>query len=249
MCHDTHVNTFFSSQRGKMGLYVCRDSFICVTWLIHMCAMTLSYMFHDCFIHVPWLIHTCALSHEWISECIITHLHVRHTHSYMFHDSFIHVPWLIHMCALSHEWISVCIVFTSTPWPIRTCAMTDLEVCQDSFTRVYIHTYEWVMTHTWTHLFAYNEVRPLTRVKATLHSYLQKRPTYPQKSPFPQKSQYASQSDTFSPITRSDLGTCQSHPPLVAHQRARDWKECHVSGSWGFLCVAPAPVAVCCSVL
>jgi len=33
---------------------------ICVTWLIHTCDVTHSYVWHDSFIRVSWLIHTCA---------------------------------------------------------------------------------------------------------------------------------------------------------------------------------------------
>ena len=57
-----------------------------VTWLIHMCVMTHSYVWHDSFICVTWLIHTCDM-----------------THSYVCHDSFICVPWLIHMCEMTHS--------------------------------------------------------------------------------------------------------------------------------------------------
>ena len=38
----------------------------CVLRLIHMCAMTHSYVCHDSFICVPWLIHMCA-------KCAMTH--------------------------------------------------------------------------------------------------------------------------------------------------------------------------------
>jgi len=45
--------------------YVWHDSFICVTWLIHMCDMTHSYVWHDSFICVThsyvWLIHVCQV--------------------------------------------------------------------------------------------------------------------------------------------------------------------------------------------
>ena len=57
--------------------YVWHDSFICVTWLIHMCDMTHSYVWHDSFM----------------------------THSYVWHDSFICVTWLIHMCDMTHSWL------------------------------------------------------------------------------------------------------------------------------------------------
>jgi len=67
------------------------DSFIHVTWLIHTCDLTHSYMWLDSFIHVTWLIHTCDF-----------------THSYMWLDSFIHVTWLIYISAVTHEQGSQC---------------------------------------------------------------------------------------------------------------------------------------------
>jgi len=45
-----------------------------VTWLIHMCDMTHSYVWHDSFICVTWLIHMCDM-----------------THSYVWHDSWRYV--------------------------------------------------------------------------------------------------------------------------------------------------------------
>ena len=54
-------------------LSVWHGSFICVTWLIHMCDMAYSYVRHDCFICVTWLIHMCDMTHvddscqcEWL---------------------------------------------------------------------------------------------------------------------------------------------------------------------------------------
>ena len=50
-------------------LYVWHDSFICVTWLIHMCDMT-----HSC---VPWLIHMCDMTHSCVChdsfQCVTRH--------------------------------------------------------------------------------------------------------------------------------------------------------------------------------
>jgi len=66
-------------------LYACHDSFVCVTWLIHIRAMTHSHLWYDSFTWVPWLIY-------------IHHM----THSYVWHDSFICVPWLIHICDMTH---------------------------------------------------------------------------------------------------------------------------------------------------
>jgi len=64
------------------------ECMISVTWLIHMCDMTHSYVWHDPFIRVTWLIHMCAMpcSHVW-------------------HDSVICVTWLIHMCDVTRSYI------------------------------------------------------------------------------------------------------------------------------------------------
>jgi len=47
---------------------------ICMTWLIHMCDMTHSYVWHDSFICVTWLIHVCDMTHIYhpciIRECV-----------------------------------------------------------------------------------------------------------------------------------------------------------------------------------
>jgi len=63
------------------------DSFICVTWLIHMCDMTHSYVWHDSFI--------CDMTH-WLRD--MTHWCVRY-------DSSIYVIWLIHMYAMTESYM------------------------------------------------------------------------------------------------------------------------------------------------
>ena len=90
-----------------------RDWFMCVMWLIHMCAIT-----H--FICVPWLIHMCSMTHVCDT-----------THPYVWHDSFIYVPWLIYTHVVTHlgqmvddkmggtwGW------FMYVTWLIYTCDMT-----------------------------------------------------------------------------------------------------------------------------
>ena len=66
--------------------YVWHDSFLCVTWLIHMYDMTHSYVWreawHDSFTRVTWEIMT---------------------HSYVWQDLFICATWLIHTCAMTHS--------------------------------------------------------------------------------------------------------------------------------------------------
>jgi len=58
--------------------YVWHDSFICVTWLVHMCDMTRSYVWHDSFICVTWLIHVTHSRNPLITRvpwlCWISHV-------------------------------------------------------------------------------------------------------------------------------------------------------------------------------
>ena len=89
--------------------YVWHDTFICVTWLIHMCDMTHSYVWHDTFICVTWLIHICDMTHSYVWHdsfiCVTWHIHMCDmTHSYVWHDAFICVTWLIHMCGVAHSY-------------------------------------------------------------------------------------------------------------------------------------------------
>ena len=65
---------------GRAAGALPQDSFICVTWLVHTCDTTHSYVSHGSFICVTWLIHTCDT-----------------TRSNMYCDSFKCMTWLIHM--------------------------------------------------------------------------------------------------------------------------------------------------------
>jgi len=46
--------------------YVWHDSFIRVTWLIHMCDATHPYLRHVLFTCVTWLVHMCNMTHSWM---------------------------------------------------------------------------------------------------------------------------------------------------------------------------------------
>jgi len=109
-----------------------QDSFICVTWLMYVCAMTHSYMWHDSFTCVTWLIHACDLPHSY----------VWHDYSYVWHDWFICVTWLTYMWHKS---------FICVSWRILMRDMTPLHVWHDSFTRVIwlIHTCDMTHSHRW----------------------------------------------------------------------------------------------------
>jgi len=54
------------------------DLFTRITWLVHMCDVTHSYVWRNSFIRVTWFIHMCDVSHS----CV-------------WHDSH---TWLVHMC-------------------------------------------------------------------------------------------------------------------------------------------------------
>jgi len=129
--------------------HVWRDSFVCVTWLIHMCDMTHSYVRHDSFIYVTWLIHVCDMTHScvtWlICTCDVTHvyvwrdlsirvtwlfrMHVKWLDEYEYHDSFIRVSWLIH---------------TYAQWLVHTCDVTHLS-CDVTCS----HVSETTQPHVW----------------------------------------------------------------------------------------------------
>jgi len=113
-----------------------RDSWICVPWLVSMCAMTHLYLWHD----------SCVCS-----KCDVTH-------EYVCHDSFLCVPWLISMCAMTHFYVChdsfLCVLWrkkwrnskcnrlyicamtyeyaANVTCDIHMCAMTRFYVCHDA---------------------------------------------------------------------------------------------------------------------
>ena len=108
------------SARGASSSYTCvtHDSFIRVTWLIHMCDTT-----HQG-LHVVLARHTsvCDMTYSYVwhdpSTCVTYLIHVRdmtHSHtspggasssfSCVWHDSFIRVTWLIHTCDTIHSYM------------------------------------------------------------------------------------------------------------------------------------------------
>jgi len=59
------VNVWRDSLRGATShSYVWHDSFIWVTWLVHMCGVTRSHVWHDSFTCVIWRI--CG--YQWVSR-------------------------------------------------------------------------------------------------------------------------------------------------------------------------------------
>jgi len=100
-----------------------------VTWLIHTCDVTHSYMWHDSIICVKWLIHICDM-----------------THSYVWCDSFIYGTRLNRICNMTH-----CCVGTMSLSSLRPLKMA---VCVTWLIRMYdmTHLYQWhdsFMCVTW----------------------------------------------------------------------------------------------------
>jgi len=112
-----------------------RDSFVCATWLIHMCDMTHSYVRHDSF--------TCAtlLSHMWRD---ITYSHVQHD-SYIYVTCLIYTStWLIHMRDTSMYVLGLLILYAchTYEWIMLHVWMRHVTHLNESCC-----TFQWVMPH------------------------------------------------------------------------------------------------------
>ena len=112
------------------------DSFICTTWLLHMCDMTPSHVWHGSFIRMTCLLHMCDM-----------------TPSYVWHDSFIWVTWL---------WKSLmCRLMWSLMWLLEICDVTRWSLWHDSFiyatwlihmydmTPSYMYVTSWYLRRDW----------------------------------------------------------------------------------------------------
>jgi len=105
---------------------VWHDSFICVTWLIHMSDMTHSYVWHDSFICVTSLIYTRDTTHLYVrcDSCILR------------------VTWLI---------ISIYDITTCMHAHMHVCTCT----CVYSYTRMHVYTCIYVCICIYMHLCVY----------------------------------------------------------------------------------------------
>jgi len=71
--------------------YVCYDASKCVTWIIHMWAVTHSHVWRAWFICVTW---------RATIQGVVTPLDI-----YDSRASFICVPWLTHICDVTHSYV------------------------------------------------------------------------------------------------------------------------------------------------
>jgi hypothetical protein len=83
---------------------VWHDSFICVTWLIHMCDMTHSYVWRDSFVRATWIIHVWDMTHHQMQRAMPLNSTGDMTHAYMRHDSLVCGTWLIHTCDMTYPY-------------------------------------------------------------------------------------------------------------------------------------------------
>ena len=136
---------------------------MCVSWLMHLCDMTHSYVSHDSFAEYRFF-YSALLQKKPINLrsllIIATQYHSKQTHSCVCHGWFINVTWLIwlmHICDMTHSYVSHntfrCVPlpchecdrttsyvwhdsFVRGIWRIEMCDMTHSNVCHDSFVRV-----------------------------------------------------------------------------------------------------------------
>jgi len=121
MRHDSLVHT--------LGALMWIMSHSCVTWLIHMCAMTHSYVWHDVLVHtlgaLTWM---CHVTHEWVMS---------HTYTWVMSPI-----WMSHV---THIWVS------HVTHMYESCDPQYAWVMSHTYERVKPHmnesyTYEWVMS-------------------------------------------------------------------------------------------------------
>jgi len=105
--------------------YVWHHSFICVTWLVHMC---------------KWLTNTCDLTHVYKKIFHVAQIHMcaacdmTQTLSHVWRDWFICVTWPLHMCQVTHPYVWLD-WFICVTWLNHMCDVTHSYVWHDSDTR------------------------------------------------------------------------------------------------------------------
>jgi len=136
---------------------VWHDTFICVTWLNHMCDMTHSYMRHDPFIcvvmqHKKWVIsHLYMMSH--VSRTNDVHpIACKYFPTLQICSLLIKFP----SCSPLIQQLGVCVcVYVCVRARVCVCVCVWVCICQ-GVTCVHVnescHTYEWVMSHIWRSL-------------------------------------------------------------------------------------------------
>ena len=143
--------------------YVWRDSFIRVTWHIHMCDVTHAYVWHvfgstrkwyvrhqvySCdtthayvCICVPWLIHVCDVTHSYVRHVLRHYSKVTCATPGMFvwHNARI----CMYMCAVTHSCVwrdsFICATYVAAPFESDMCDIT--YICATQGTHMYIYVW------------------------------------------------------------------------------------------------------------
>jgi len=98
------------SQKRRHSAYACvwHDSFMCVTWLIHVCDVTHSCVWRDSFMCVTWLIHACAVT----PSCLWRNILTPHRGSQWRIQPPAHVSDMIFSCEWHDFWGYACVRHT-----------------------------------------------------------------------------------------------------------------------------------------
>ena len=143
--------------------HVWCDTFRCVTWRIHICDVTHSYVWHDSSIRVTetWPIQLC----DWARSCMW------HDASIYVCESTIRVMWHIRTCDVTQSLSFICLT-----WRIHICDVTLSYMWRDLYIYVYIgtHTQAQTHTHTHTHTIMLNKTCPqhVDSKKTSQHIYI-----------------------------------------------------------------------------
>jgi len=145
--------------------HTCHDSFIFMTWLTQMCALTRSYVWQASFTCVTWLVIAALIACNTL-QYTATHCNtLQHTatHCNTLHHNATHCNTLQH-AACCRCGIPVCMgvawrIHIYVTWLLRICDMTHSDVCNymwhDSFRCAHTHTHIHTHTHTHTHTHIY----------------------------------------------------------------------------------------------
>ena len=147
---------------SKIWIITRHNSFVCVTWLMHICDITYSYVWSE----TLYVQGVRVMSHAWVMTrlcewddlfaCVTWLLTHYMTNSYAWLDLFIRVTWLIRM----RDMTSSCAwhyLFVCVTWLTHICDLPYSYAwtyfLNASGVRVTSHTWAmshaWVMSHAW----------------------------------------------------------------------------------------------------
>jgi len=180
--------------------YAWHDSFMCVTWHVHVCVAWLirmcdtrlihmrdthSYVRHDSFVRATWFIRTCDMIHSYVRHdsfvcvtCLIREQRVCKIFALESGTSHVrrnHVTYTNESC---HAYASVISGAMSHIWPqiwlLHMCDMTHSYVWHDSFICVTWLIHKRDMTHSYAWHYSFICMTWLTHMRDMTHSHFQR---------------------------------------------------------------------------